>query len=174
MNPGSSPLRHEKAQVLRPGLFSCGRWGAACQRHASSADRAGGETLNPISSPLPQNAEDGVRWNQKKVQWTFFPPNRPTRPSGRGDLEPGFKSPSARKNPGPSTWAFFVRKMGLEPTRRDRHKILSLARLPIPTLPRTKSIISDGRISVNTFCEIFFSCYQISLRSPQDASRSCH
>ena len=29
----------------------------------------------------------------------------------------------------------FVRKMGLEPTRRNRHKILSLARLPIPTLP---------------------------------------
>ena len=49
MNPGSSPLRHEKTQVLRPGLFSCGRWGAACQRHASSADRAGGETMNPGS-----------------------------------------------------------------------------------------------------------------------------
>ena len=23
------------------------------------------------------SAEDGVRWKQKKVQWTFFPPNRP-------------------------------------------------------------------------------------------------
>ena len=28
-----------------------------------------------------------------------------------------------------------VRKMGLEPTRHGCHKILSLARLPIPTLP---------------------------------------
>ena len=31
---------------------------------------------------------------------------------------------------------FFMRKMGLEPTRPCGHKILSLARLPIPTLPR--------------------------------------
>ena len=30
---------------------------------------------------------------------------------------------------------FSVRKMGLEPTRCSQHKILSLARLPIPTLP---------------------------------------
>ena len=30
----------------------------------------------------------------------------------------------------------FVRKMGLEPTRCNHHKILSLARLPVPTLPR--------------------------------------
>ena len=29
-----------------------------------------------------------------------------------------------------------VRKMGLEPTRCTHHKILSLARLPVPTLPR--------------------------------------
>ena len=29
-----------------------------------------------------------------------------------------------------------VRKMGLEPTRLNSHKILSLARLPVPTLPR--------------------------------------
>ena len=28
-----------------------------------------------------------------------------------------------------------VRKMGLEPTRCSQHKILSLARLPVPTLP---------------------------------------
>ena len=28
-----------------------------------------------------------------------------------------------------------MRKMGLEPTRCDHHKILSLARLPVPTLP---------------------------------------
>ena len=29
-----------------------------------------------------------------------------------------------------------MRKMGLEPTRCNHHKILSLARLPVPTLPR--------------------------------------
>ena len=28
-----------------------------------------------------------------------------------------------------------LRKMGLEPTRCNHHKILSLARLPVPTLP---------------------------------------
>ena len=35
--------------------------------------------------------------------------------------------------------AFFLimRKMGLEPTRRNRHKNLNLARLPIPTLPHS-------------------------------------
>ena len=31
--------------------------------------------------------------------------------------------------------AFLLRKMGLEPTRHECHKILSLARLPVPTLP---------------------------------------
>ena len=30
--------------------------------------------------------------------------------------------------------------MGLEPTRCNQHKILSLARLPIPTLPHLASI----------------------------------
>ena len=35
-----------------------------------------------------------------------------------------------------------MRKMGLEPTRCNHHKILSLARLPIPTLPQAKNIIS--------------------------------
>ena len=30
-----------------------------------------------------------------------------------------------------------LRKMGLEPTRPNGHKILSLARLPVPTLPLT-------------------------------------
>jgi len=38
--------------------------------------------------PISFNAEDGVRWKQKKVQWTFFPPNRPTSHLWRGDLEP--------------------------------------------------------------------------------------
>ena len=33
------------------------------------------------------------------------------------------------------TKGFLLRKMGLEPTRHCCHKILSLARLPVPTLP---------------------------------------
>ena len=51
--------------------------------------------------------------------------------------------------------------MGLEPTRRDRHKILSLARLPIPTLPHiafvethflaTDDSISNSHDKVNNF-----------------------
>ncbi len=40
--------------------------------------------------------------------------------------------------------------MGLEPTRCDHHKILSLARLPIPTLPRTNGIIAKNIGEVNT------------------------
>ena len=44
-----------------------------------------------------------------------------------------------------------MRKMGLEPTRRIRHKILSLACLPIPALPRTKSILSHLFHFVNCF-----------------------
>ena len=35
-----------------------------------------------------------------------------------------------------------MRKMGLEPTRCNHHKILSLARLPVPTLPQAINIIS--------------------------------
>ena len=37
---------------------------------------------------------------------------------------------------------FYMRKMGLEPTRCNHHKILSLARLPVPTLPQAINIIS--------------------------------
>ena len=35
----------------------------------------------------------------------------------------------------------FMRKMGLEPTRCNHHKILSLARLPVPTLPLTYKLL---------------------------------
>ena len=34
-----------------------------------------------------------------------------------------------------------LRKMGLEPTRCTHHKILSLAHLPVPTLPRIPDLI---------------------------------
>ena len=46
---------------------------------------------------------------------------------------------------------FSVRKMRLELTRYEYHKILSLARLPIPTLPRTCAIISKVIRTVNSF-----------------------
>ncbi len=43
-----------------------------------------------------------------------------------------------------------MRKMGLEPTRCNHHKILSLARLPVPTLPpATNIIIPPSDFSVN-------------------------
>ncbi len=54
-----------------------------------------------------------------------------------------------------------MRKMGLEPTRYCYHKILSLARLPVPTLPHLCHIRDDLVIiaemlkSVNSFFEIF-------------------
>ena len=37
---------------------------------------------------------------------------------------------------------FGLRKMGLEPTRYCYHKILSLARLPVPTLPHLFTLLS--------------------------------
>ncbi len=46
-----------------------------------------------------------------------------------------------------------MRKMGLEPTRPCGHKILSLARLPIPTLPRTFGSISEVHIGVKHYFE---------------------
>ena len=60
---------------------------------------------------------------------------------------------------------FSLRKMGLEPTRHECHKILSLARLPVPTLPHlnavkasaqtTKVIIAFSKMVVNTFLKKF-------------------
>ena len=48
----------------------------------------------------------------------------------------------AKKEPAPLSWFLFLRKMGLEPTQACAHKILSLARLPVPTLPRIVPIDS--------------------------------
>ena len=51
----------------------------------------------------------------------------------------------------------YMRKMGLEPTRDCSHKILSLARLPIPTLPHPPAftpatdIISENPLIVKRF-----------------------
>ena len=53
-----------------------------------------------------------------------------------------------------------MRKMGLEPTQLESYKILSLARLPVPTLPQlinsslsatANNIILFSSINVNTF-----------------------
>ena len=52
-----------------------------------------------------------------------------------------------------------MRKMGLEPTRPDGHKILSLARLPIPTLPRTKGIIAKQPQEVKHKMKNFFDLF---------------
>ncbi len=58
-----------------------------------------------------------------------------------------------------------MRKMGLEPTRCNHHKILSLARLPVPTLPRfyhASVIIPSSAQNVNSFSKnsvkIFYLC----------------
>ena len=34
-----------------------------------------------------------------------------------------------------------MRKMGLEPTQLESYKILSLARLPVPTLPHVPALV---------------------------------
>ena len=54
-----------------------------------------------------------------------------------------------------------MRKMGLEPTRPCGHKILSLARLPIPTLPhlsllsRDRIIVTNERVNVKEKFKFF-------------------
>ena len=52
-----------------------------------------------------------------------------------------------------------MRKMGLEPTRCNHHKILSLARLPVPTLPLTDKLRSPSEyynIIWKTDCQWLF------------------
>ena len=46
------------------------------------------ETEDMTKSIHIPTAEDGGRRTKKKVRWTFFPSNRPTRHLCRGDLEP--------------------------------------------------------------------------------------
>ena len=46
--------------------------------------------------------------------------------------------------------------MGLEPTRPSGHKILSLARLPVPTLPQARRIIAFDCSFVNKIFAYFF------------------
>ena len=47
------------------------------------------------------------------------------------------------KKTGSKTSGQVLRRMGLEPTRDCSHKILSLARLPVPTPPRNIDILSN-------------------------------
>ena len=57
-----------------------------------------------------------------------------------------------------------MRKMGLEPTRPNGHKILSLARLPIPTLPQTAESLSDSTIDIIApYCPGVNTCFTIFL-----------
>ena len=64
----------------------CGRWGDRRRWRLLIADRAGRRDLEPLLT----HAEDGVRRKKKKVQWTFFPSNRPTATLGAGDPNPLF------------------------------------------------------------------------------------
>ena len=65
-----------------------------------------------------------------------------------------------------------LRKMRLELTRYEYHKILSLARLPIPTLPRTESIIPEHYLCVNTyFRESKKYCYCSQLFCPPECKK---
>ncbi len=61
----------------------------------------------------------------------------------RGDRQPWFRGLLGMKKDPDRKSESFMRKMGLEPTRPCGHKILSLARLPVPTLPRTFGSISE-------------------------------
>ena len=63
-----------------------------------------------------------------------------------------------------------MRKMGLEPTRCNHHKILSLARLPVPTLPRIVSAMFFTSLidkiyynTTRTVCKHFFKIFQIKI-----------
>ena len=82
------------------------------------------------------------------------------RPERSGDLEPwvqGTLRYGKRKASGfHLRLSFSLRKMGLEPTRYCYHKILSLARLPVPTLPHNAPRKNDNTIIQNK-CQFLFS-----------------
>ena len=93
------------------------------------------------------------------LKYMRFPPNGPTSHTWRGELGPWVQGTprhkSKRAKPSGLTLFDFLRKMGLEPTRHECHKILSLARLPVPTLPlKHLYIILFKEKFVNNFFEI--------------------
>ena len=65
-----------------------------------------------------------------------------------------------------------MRKMGLEPTRPCGHKILSLARLPIPTLPhlsllsRDRIIVTNERVNVKEKFKFFVGFFVEKMSCP--------
>ena len=103
---------------------------------------------------------DSGRWGEVEKGPANLFPVEPTDEATlwRGDLEPwvqGTPRPENEKRAGHLTCSAFVlmRKMGLEPTRLYKHKILSLACLPIPALPHVRRFVSR-RLSYNNkyFC----------------------
>ena len=127
---------------------------------------------------------ESIRMNRIKIKTLHFHPNqhRTKRPTGfiRPTATTRYSNPTTQKRE--TAWdknriiqtikkaenlnkikAFCpflcMREMGLEPTRAYTHKILSLACLPIPALPRafflwkTSDIISLKNRKVNTFFE---------------------
>ena len=114
-----------------------------------------------IDTVFSTSGTDGVRTHDlSRVRRTLIPAELPfhippVSSSSRLALQTGKQS---RKNfvyrkKGIFRSPFSVRKMGLEPTRCSQHKILSLARLPIPTLPHiflpTKGILPQRKSFVN-------------------------
>ncbi len=54
-----------------------------------------------------------------------------------------------------NTQGFLIlRKMGLEPTQPESYKILSLARLPVPTLPQVCGMLQPTKDIILFFAEI--------------------
>ena len=80
-----------------------------------------------------------MRREEKKVQGTFFPPNRPTRHDNAEEtLDHGFKGLLGinQKDSGFNlSLLISCGRWDLNPHERNAHKSLSLARLPVPTLP---------------------------------------
>ena len=83
-----------------------------------------------FTQSLLRSGTDGVRTHDlSRVRRTLIPAELPFR----NKRIPLYCNKERKK--GIFRFPFSVRKMGLEPTRCSQHKILSLARLPIPTLP---------------------------------------
>ena len=104
-------------------------------------------------------AEDGVQ----DVLWT----SALRRPERSGDLGPSGQGslPLRKKRPRllPESFLLYCGRWDLNPHDRIDHKILSLARLPVPTLPHlsvalalTKYIIHHSFKNVNKYFTFFY------------------
>ena len=84
------------------------------------------------------NVEDGPH----EIRWI----SDLRRPERSGDMNLGFVSPSAKKRPQPKVEVFWCGRWDLNPHDCNSHKILSLARLPVPTLPHMSQLfVSDKK-----------------------------